>query len=72
MFTRNEKGKLVFKRLDFEIMIDDIYENTNPNNMSELKWMVECMVDAIQLCAQQHVENTDSFDDEWEDVFYPA
>ena len=72
MFTRNEKGNLVFSRLEFEIMIDDIYENTKPKNISDLRWMVESMVDAIQLCAQQYAENSDSFDDEWEDVFYPA
>lgn len=72
MFTRNEKGKLVFKRLDFEIMVDDIIENIKPTNMDDLRWMVEKMIDSIQLCAYQYVENSDSFDDEWEDVFYPA
>lgn len=72
MFERNENGKLSFNRLEFEIMVDDIIANIKPTNMVDLRWMIEKMIDSIQLCAYQYVESSDSFDDEWEDVFYPA
>lgn len=70
MFHRNENGNLGFKKLDFEIMIGDIIENISPNNIEDLNWMVLKMVDAIQLCAWEYVNESDDIEDEWEDVFY--
>ena len=72
MFERNEKGKLVFKRLDFEIMIGDIFEDISPDNIDDLNWMVEKMIDSIQLCAHEYVQDSESIEEYWEDVFYPA
>lgn len=71
MFERNENGKLRFNRLDFEIMISDAFENTPPKDINDLKWMVKCMIESIQLCAWEYVQENDSIEDEWEDVFAP-
>lgn len=70
MFERNEKGRLTFNRLDFEIMIGDIFENTPPKDIGDLKWMVEKMVDSIQLCAWEYANENEAIEEEWEDVFY--
>ena len=72
MFERNEKGKLVFKRLDFEIAIGDIFEKISPDNIDDLNWMVEKMIESIQLCAHEYVQDSEYIEEEWEDVFYPA
>lgn len=70
MFHRNENGNLVFDRLDFEIMIGDIIDDISPKNVKDLEWMVKKMVDAVQLCAWEYVNDSDDIEDEWEDVFY--
>ena len=70
MFYRNEDGKILFKKLDFEIMIDDIIGAVEPENIEDLEWMVKKMVDAIQLCAWEYVDDADDIEDEWEDIFY--
>lgn len=69
MFYRNEKGGLTFNKLDFEIMIGDIIEDISPKNMKDLEWMVKKMVDAVQLCAWEYVNDSDDIEDEWEDIF---
>lgn len=70
MFYRNEDGKILFKKLDFEIMIDDIIGAVEPENIEDLEWMVKKMVDAIQLCVWEYVDDADDIEDEWEDIFY--
>ena len=70
MFTRSENGRLTFEKLNFEIMIGDIIEDISPDNTEDLEWMVTKMVDAIQLCAWEYVNESDNIEDEWEDVFY--
>ena len=70
MFYRNEKGRLTFRNLDFEIMIGDIIDNISPKNMEDLEWMVKKMMGAIQLCAWEYVNECDDIEDEWEDIFY--
>ena len=70
MFYRNEDDKILFKKLDFEIMIDDIIGAVEPENIEDLEWMVKKMVDAIQLCAWEYVDDADDIEDEWEDIFY--
>lgn len=72
MFTRNEKGQLVFKSLNFEVFIDDILEEVKPTNIRDVEWMVKKMVDSIQLCAFDYVQCHEAIEEEWEDVFYPA
>lgn len=71
MFYRDEKDKLVFKRLDFELMIADMLENTPPKNRSDLDWMVKKMVDGIQLVAWEYWQDEFPDEEEWEDVYYP-
>lgn len=71
MFYRDEKDKLVFKRLDFELMIADMLENTPPKNRSDLDWMVQKMVDGIQLAAWEYWKDEFPDEEEWEDVYYP-
>jgi len=71
MFYRDEKDKLGFKRLDFEVMIADILENTPPKNRSDLDWMVQKMVDGIQLAAWEYWQDEFPDEEEWEDVYYP-
>lgn len=70
MFTRNENGRLIFNWLNFEIMIDDVFEAVAPADIEELEWMVKNMVNSIQKCASEHVEESEMIEDEWEDVFY--
>lgn len=70
MFSRNENGRLKFNRLDFEIMIGDIIDDIEPKNIDDLNWMVECMVESIQLCAWEYAEESNDIEDEWEDIFY--
>lgn len=70
MFTRSENGRLTFEKLNFEIMIGDIIEDVSPDSVEDLEWMVTKMVDAIQLCAWEYVNESDDIEDEWEDVFY--
>jgi hypothetical protein len=71
MFHRNEKGSLIFNRLDFEIMIADIIDDISPKKMDDLEWMVKKMVDAVQLCAWEYVNDCDEIEDEWEDIYCP-
>lgn len=70
MFKRNEKGNLVFDRLEFEILIADIIEDTEPKTMDDLKWMVAKMIDATQLVAWEYVQDSEYIEDEWEDIYY--
>ena len=70
MFTRNENGRLIFNWLNFEIMIDDVFEAAAPPDIEELKWMVKNMVNSIQKCASEYVEESEMIEDEWEDIFY--
>ena len=70
MFYRNEKGNLGFNRLDFEIMIEDIINEVEPKNINDLIWMVQKMVEAVQLCAWEYVNDSDDIEEEWEDIFY--
>lgn len=69
MFYRNEKGALTFNRLDFEILIGDIIDDVSPENIKDLEWMVKKMVDAVQLCAWEYVQDSDNIEDEWEYIF---
>ena len=71
MFYRNEKGSLTFNRLDFEIMIGDIIDDISPKKMDDLEWMVKKMIDAVQLCAWEYVNDCDEIEDEWEDIYCP-
>lgn len=71
MFERKETGKLLFKRLDFEIMIGDIIDDIKPTTKEDLEWMIAKMIDSIQLCAFEYVNDSGDIDEEWEDVFYP-
>lgn len=72
MFKRNEKGNLVFDKLEFEIIIADVIENAEPKNMDDLKWMVSKMIDATQLVAWEYVQDSEDIEDEWEDIYYSA
>ena len=71
MFNRNEKGNLVFNRIDFEIMISDILDSVEPKNIKDLEWMIKEMIESTQLCAWEYVNYSDDIEDEWEDVYYP-
>jgi hypothetical protein len=70
IFYRNEKGNLVFNRLDFEVSIADVIDEVEPKNMKDLKWMVKKMIESIQLCAWEYVNDSDNIGEEWEDIFY--
>lgn len=72
MFKRNEKGNLVFDKLEFEILIADIIENAEPKNMDDLKWMVAKMIDATQLVAWEYTQDSEHIEEEWEDIYYSA
>ena len=69
-FERDESNRVVFKALDFEVMMHNLIETTPPKNKKELEFMVQSMVDSIQLVASEHFR--DNFDNrnEWEDIYY--
>ena len=67
MFSRSEKEKLVFNRLNFAFMIYEFIEEAKPKNMHELQWIIGKMIDEMQLCASDYWEGTDSAE-AWEDV----
>lgn len=69
VFYINENGKLTFDKLGFEIFIADIIDEIEPKNMKDLEWMVKKMVDAVQLCAWEYVNDCDDIEEEWEDIF---
>lgn len=69
MFKRNENGKLQFERLDFEILIRDMLEQTPPKDTKDLKWMIKCMISSVQLVAWEYA-NEEFEDEEWEDIAY--
>ena len=70
IFYRNEKGNLGFNKLEFEIMIADIIDEIEPKDMEDLEWMVKMMVDRIQLCAWEYVNDSDDIEDEWDDIYF--
>ena len=70
MFSRRENGKLRFERLDFEVMIADLIEQCPPKGMGDLRWMIKCMVDAVQIVGWEFAN--EELEEEWEDVFFPA
>lgn len=70
MFHRNIKGKLVFEKLNFEIVISDMIESAKPKDMGELKWMVKNMVNSIQTCAFEYASESEEIGEEWEDIFF--
>ena len=70
IFYRNEKNNLIFNRLDFEISIADVIDEVEPKNIKDLEWMVKKMIESIQLCAWEYVNDSDDIKEEWEDIFY--
>ena len=70
MFKRNENGRLQFEQLEFECMIADILCEVEEKSEKDLKWMVKCLVDSLQLVAWEHATE-DMKLDEWEDLFCP-
>ena len=70
MFYRKEEDRLIFNKLNFEIMIADMLEKTPPKNRSDLNWMVQKMVDSIQLVAWEYWKDEFPEEDEWEDMYF--
>ena len=71
MFTRNEKGRLVFDRLNFSLMIGEFIEEARPKDIHELEWIIGKMIDEMQLCASDYSEECDAIEPEWEDICTP-
>ena len=70
VFERVKDGNLVFKVLDFEVMIHNLIETTPPKSKADLEFMITQMVDSIQLVAFEHYEDNFDNQDEWEDIYY--
>ena len=68
MFARNEKGNLVFNKLDFECIVADALEGAE--NESDLKWMTRCLIDIVQLTAWE-IATCDKNIEDWEDLYWP-
>ena len=55
MLERNEKGKLVFKSLDMEIFIGDLFEQCKTEH--EVQWLQEQLQGIIECCADEQLED---------------
>lgn len=69
MFTRNKNDKLVFQSLNFSMFVLNMIENAKPRNMHELRWMIENMMDELQQCAQDYLDEDDTITEEWEPIY---
>jgi hypothetical protein len=71
VFERDkEDGRLVFKALNFEVMMHDLIETMSPESKKELEFMIMQMVDSIQTVASEHYKDNFDNQDEWEDIYY--
>lgn len=70
VFERDKDGRLVFKALNFEVMMHDLIETTSPESKKELEFMITQMVDSIQTVAFDHYKDNFNNQDEWEDLYY--
>lgn len=69
VFERDKDGRLVFKALNFEVMMHDLIETTSPESKKELEFMIIQMVDSIQTVAAEHYKDNFDNQDEWEDIY---
>lgn len=70
VFERDKDGKLVFKVLDFEVMMHDLIETIPPESKKELEFMITQLVDSIQTVASEYYRDNFDITDEWEDLYY--
>lgn len=69
MFTRNEKGNLIFQSLNFSMFVLNVIEQAKPQSMHELQWMIEQMMEELQQCAQDYCDEDDVITEEWEPIY---
>lgn len=67
MFNRNERGKLTFDRLNFDMMMGQIFESAKPKSAREVRWIVKKMFEEMQYCAEEYCDEA-AFCDVWEDL----
>lgn len=70
VFERDKDGRLVFKVLDFEVMMHNLIEDTPPKSKADLEFMIMQIVDTIQMVAFDHYKDNFDNQDEWEDIYY--
>ena len=70
VFERGKDGKLIFKVIDFEVMMHNLIETTPPKSKEDLEFMITQMVDSIQSVALEHYKDNFDNQDEWEDIYY--
>lgn len=54
MLARNEKGRLVFNRLDFEILIGELYSKCETED--EVEWLEEQLQSIIECSAEERID----------------
>lgn len=61
MLTRNENGKLSFNTLDFECLIDDLFDLCKTEH--EVNWVVESLSGIIENESDRYIEELGEDDD---------
>ena len=54
MVIRNNKGKLVFQSLDFEIMLGDMFMKCK--NVKEAQWLADQLQGAVEVICEEKIE----------------
>jgi hypothetical protein len=68
-FERSEDDRLIFKQLDFQVMVHNLLETTPPKSKKELEFIISGIIDAIQTVAFEHYNDNFPCQYEWEDIY---
>lgn len=58
MVARNDKNKLVFQSLDFEIMLCDMFMECR--NAREVQWLAEQLQGAVEIICDEKIEEIET------------
>ena len=58
MVVRNDKDKLIFQSLDFEIMLDDMFMKCR--NVREAQWLADQLQGAVEVVCEEKIDEIES------------
>ena len=58
MLVRNNKGKLVFQSLDFEILMGDMFMKCK--NVTEAQWLADQLQGAVEVICEEKIEEIEN------------
>lgn len=62
MLSRNEKGKLALKSLDFQILISDMF--TECKDQREIEWLGEALSGIVECSAEERLDEIEIEEEE--------